>query len=114
MQVLPPISSLRLEELRRYQHAVFPFHLSMSGRLVDLRNLLWVSCADCIGDRLPRDMAHKVKARIAQFEGKCILPINALLNGFGCLSIRQAFNKLENAHQGEAPGRFCRLPTRRE
>jgi hypothetical protein len=46
----------------------------------------------------------KVKARMSQFQGKCILPIDALLDRLGGLSIRQAFNELEDADQGEPPG----------
>src|SRR6266487_1351100 len=54
----------------------------------------------------------KVKARIAQFEGKSILPINALLNGFSSLSIRESFDELENANQSQPPGRLSWLSTR--
>jgi hypothetical protein len=54
------------------------------------------------GTKLAQD--RKVETGISQFEGKRILPINTLLDRLGSLSIRQAFNELEDANQSESQG----------
>src|SRR5215472_1882463 len=68
------------------------------------------------GDQTSTKLAkhRKVKARIAQFERKSILPINTLLNCLCGLSIGQSFNELEPTSQSETPRSFSGLPTGRE
>ena len=51
-----------------------------------------------------------IKARIGAFQGQGILPVDAPADGGGGLPIRQAFDELENQHQGQACGGFRGLP----
>jgi hypothetical protein len=46
---------------------------------------------------------RKIKSGIAQFEGQCLLPLDALLNGLGGLPICQALDELEDTDQSEPP-----------
>src|SRR5882762_3102402 len=74
-----------------------------------IKELHFVATSEQASTKFGED--RKVKARITQFEGKGILPINALLNGFSSLSIRQALDELEDANQSEPPWGFCWLTT---
>jgi hypothetical protein len=48
----------------------------------------------------------KVKAGVRQFDPQSILPVNAPVNGIGCLAVGEVLAKLHEGDEGQTPRRF--------
>ena len=55
-----------------------------------------------------------VEARIGQLQAQGIFPVNAAAHGVSRLAVGQAFGKLQDCRQRQAPGRLSWLPTGRK
>ncbi len=53
-----------------------------------------------------------VESGIHQIEAQSVFPVNAAAHGLCRLAVGEALNKLEHAHERQAPGGCCWTPPR--